>query len=63
MWVQHFRTGRNQYFCLHVFFLPSREFFYTYGDVTIIGEGLQILTFIPGAERLAVELSLPVLTT
>ena len=73
--------------CLLVVFRPTWEFFtHSYTDVTITGEGLQILTyarhswplssasvysgdlrgpvtFKPIAERLAVELSLLVLTT
>ena len=82
-------------YCLFGVFRPTREFFYSFGDVTITGEGLQILTnarhlwplssegslacqtycgasiyngHLRGpitltslAERLAVELSLPVL--
>ena len=90
-------------FCFFGFFggggCPTREFFHSFGDVPIAGEGLLILTYarhllplssegsvachtycdvghlfytghlrgpmtlIPNAERLAVELSQPVLTT
>ena len=67
-------------FCLLVWDLSSHSrIFHSYGDVTVVGEGLQILTYArhswplssegslgpvtlpPVAERLAVELSLPVL--
>ena len=31
--------------CLYGVFRPTREFFNSYGDVTIAGEGLQTLTY------------------
>ena len=33
------------FICLIVVFHPTQEFFYSYGDATITGEGLQILTY------------------
>ena len=33
------------YVCLFGVYRPTREFFHSYGDVTITGEGLQILTY------------------
>ena len=53
--------------CLFVWFFPSySRIFHSYGDVTIAGEGLQILTSahlfkMVISERKAVEFSLPVL--
>ena len=48
-------------------FSSHSRIFHSFGDVTITGEGLQILTYAWHShlmlERLSVELSLPVLTT
>ena len=49
--------------CLFVWGLSSNsKIFHSYGDASITGEGLQILTYARHS-CLAVELSLPVLTT
>ena len=38
-------VARSVVVCLFGVFLPTREFFHSYGDVTITGEELHILTY------------------
>ena len=42
------KTKRIFFVCFYMYgiYRPTREFFHSYGDVTITGEGLQILTYV-----------------
>ena len=59
LWLQNFtKFCASVSVCLFGVFCPTRDFFHSYGDVTIAGEGLQILTYARHSWPLSSEVSL-----